>query len=718
MKRTIEWLKNKKGRYLTLLTLGGIVAVYVLWNVATFFSYAGGGRLLRKVVLVEENRYYKVEFEGGRTLFLVQDSIHGDSLSTSLAPHSRKDYTTGFFVSEAGHLVTSNVRKGKLRDNLSEREVKALLEEEKKRKGLRRAELKNELGELDYYRRTHSVTDEGYNEIMALRERVSEELRQTDSICKILAVKAAPKAVPLSRYFLVYSAVRENDTTVCTRKIPAHLEKEDADGILLQTHNRRLPSGAKTFIFHLVPYGFFGAEGKMNVQIPALETELRAVQSVERTAKALPALQHKNDTFSPLSAGAPVVDERGNIVGYFNGNKQVGERDLQRLLGSGIGFFPRLWYDLAGFFNGLFRADDIHGTVRADGDETVVVRRIVYPGKGVYLGHVRAGKRNGFGEFRAKEGAVYAGVWQSDSLPRGTKVGDGAFYKGGFSRDLRRQGYGEWQSLTSRKCYAGNWQEDKRHGMGYAVSPISMVRSGEWKNDAYLGERMNFTAHRVYGIDISRYQHEEGKRRFRFNWDALRIVGVGKGRASVNFPIDFVYIKATEGQTVYNKYYAADLQAARQRKVPVGAYHFFTKSDGVGQARFFLQKARIAKGDLPPMLDVEPSEAQIKEMGGEARMFANIVEWMRIVSHATGTKPILYISQMFVNRHYPNAPQELKQCPVWIARYGEYRPYVKLLYWQLTPYGRISAVNTEVDVNVFNGSKEDFREYLRENTVR
>lgn len=53
-----------------------------------------------------------------------------------------------------------------------------------------------------------------------------------------------------------------------------------------------------------------------------------------------------------------------------------------------------------------------------------------------------------------------------------------------------------------------------------------------------------------------------------------------------------------------------------------------------------------------------------------------------------------------------------------MARYGEYKPYVHLLYWQLSPDGRVRGIQGDVDIDVFNGSEEQFKRYLRAQTVK
>ncbi|MFC2766030.1 MAG: GH25 family lysozyme, partial [Prevotella sp.] len=89
-------------------------------------------------------------------------------------------------------------------------------------------------------------------------------------------------------------------------------------------------------------------------------------------------------------------------------------------------------------------------------------------------------------------------------------------------------------------------------------------------------------------------------------------------------------------------------------------------------------------------------------------LWAAVRTWLKVVEETTGRKPVLYISQTFVNKHLPHAPDLKRDYPVWIARYGEYKPDVRLLYWQLSPDGRVSGIRGEVDISVFNGYGKEF----------
>lgn len=57
---------------------------------------------------------------------------------------------------------------------------------------------------------------------------------------------------------------------------------------------------------------------------------------------------------------------------------------------------------------------------------------------------------------------------------------------------------------------------------------------------------MRYTTNRVYGIDISRHQHEKGRKRYGISWRNLRIRHLSESNnvnvvgGKVNFPVSFV----------------------------------------------------------------------------------------------------------------------------------------------------------------------------------
>ena len=319
-------------------------------------------------------------------------------------------------------------------------------------------------------------------------------------------------------------------------------------------------------------------------------------------------------------------------------------------------------------------------------------------------------------------GRTICGIWHADTMTIGRRTDSIGTYYGQFDRLLIPSGHGKYTS-SDGTFYEGHWYRDTRHGFGFEVS-TDRLRAGEWDTGKYRGERMHYTSERIYGIDISRYQHGKGKKYYPIHWNKLRITHLGnisKKRVSgnVDYPVSFVYIKSTEGISIRNKYYADDYRQARRHGLHCGAYHFYSvKSDAASQARYFIRNTFFRKGDFPPVLDVEPSNRQIMKMGGPAVLADAIRTWMRIVKQHTGVKPILYVNQTFVNKYLADAPDIKRDYNIWIARYGEYRPDVRLVYWQLCPDGKTNGIHGDVDINVFNGYQDKFDAFLETELIK
>lgn len=320
------------------------------------------------------------------------------------------------------------------------------------------------------------------------------------------------------------------------------------------------------------------------------------------------------------------------------------------------------------------------------------------------------------------KGRTVCAVWNADSVVSGRRADSLGTYRGQMNRWAMAAGHGNHHA-NDGTFYEGMWADNRRNGFGFAIN-ARKLRAGEWKSDVYKGERMQYTSERIYGIDISKYQHGKGRKRYPITWSKLRIVNLGKvgnrnAVGAVGYPVSFVYIKSTEGTSVRNPYFKADYKQARKYGFRTGAYHFFsTRSTAAAQAAYFLRHSSFRSGDMPPVLDVEPTDAQIQQMGGAEALFGQIRAWMTTVGQRVGVKPVLYVSQRFVNKYLSQAPDIKRNYNVWIARYGEYKPDVKLVYWQLCADGRVSGIQGDVDINVFNGYQDKFKEFVGSKTVR
>ena len=308
-------------------------------------------------------------------------------------------------------------------------------------------------------------------------------------------------------------------------------------------------------------------------------------------------------------------------------------------------------------------------------------------------------------------------------LPPNVRKDKNGTYTGQMDSLRKANGHGRYEG-NDGTYYEGNWKDDMREGFGFSIAPFQSLRAGEWKADKYLGERVNYHSYRIYGIDISKYQHIHGKKKYAIHWNKMRITHLGNMSkknisGTVDYPVSFVFIKCTEGSSVKNQHYAADYRAARRHGIPVGTYHFFSvRTTATSQAYYFLNNTYLNKGDLPPVLDVEPTRKQVEELGGVQELFTRLRTWLKIVEQRAGVKPILYVNQNFVNRYLPEAPDIKRNYRVWIARYGDYKPDVRLAFWQLCPDGRVKGITGNVDINVFNGYRDKFDEFLKNETLR
>ena len=322
-------------------------------------------------------------------------------------------------------------------------------------------------------------------------------------------------------------------------------------------------------------------------------------------------------------------------------------------------------------------------------------------------------------------GYTIVATFDADTIKTGLRIDTLGTYLGDFT-GTTAHGHGAY--VTNGSYFEGHWVENTRDGFGIQLfipeGEEPRLQVGEWKKNRFWGERMKYTSERIYGIDIARYQHGKGRHKYPINWKQLGINYLGRKshknvHGTADYPVSFIFIKSTEGVSITNKYYANDYAQARKHHIPIGAYHFFSlKSSGAAQAQHFIKHTKFLKGDLPPVLDVEPNDKQIAAAGGPEKMFQQIRIWLRMVKARCGVSPILYINQMFINKYFGMVPDIKRDYDVWIARYGEYKPDVRLAFWQLSSDGRVKGITGDVDINVFNGYKSQFDEFLANKSIK
>lgn len=216
-------------------------------------------------------------------------------------------------------------------------------------------------------------------------------------------------------------------------------------------------------------------------------------------------------------------------------------------------------------------------------------------------------------------------------------------------------------------------------------------------NTNYTSYAENFGVHLpkgydIHGIDVSRYQQK-------IDWKAVSEV------RHENMKIHFAFVKATEGKTLSDRYYAYNMDEARKHNILCGAYHYYKPNvNSKEQAKNFIDAVELKNGDLPPVLDIEEESPF-----GHENMKKGIKNWLEIVEKHYGVKPIIYTSNSF-HRNYLSG-KEFESYPFWIAHYYKNKIKTKSpwIFWQHNDKAHIKGINACVDMNVFNGNLEELK---------
>jgi lysozyme len=196
----------------------------------------------------------------------------------------------------------------------------------------------------------------------------------------------------------------------------------------------------------------------------------------------------------------------------------------------------------------------------------------------------------------------------------------------------------------------------------------------------------------IAGVDVSHHQSD-------LDWKAMREKGVR-----------FAYIKATEGAAWQDEAYRIHAEAARAQGMTVGAYHFFTFcAEGRRQAEHFLAHLDLRPGDLPPAVDVE-SGGNCRGNPDSGAVAESLEAFMRVVEKATGRQPLIYTTQPFYWRYFPQGFGSARfwlRNRLWCPEDRERFPFC-----QYSVSGIPGAVAEAVDRNAFLGGEEEFQGFL------
>ncbi|MCM1261295.1 MAG: glycoside hydrolase family 25 protein [Butyrivibrio sp.] len=202
----------------------------------------------------------------------------------------------------------------------------------------------------------------------------------------------------------------------------------------------------------------------------------------------------------------------------------------------------------------------------------------------------------------------------------------------------------------------------------------------------------------VRGIDVSHYQGD-------IDWEKIESQGV-----------NFAFIKATEGSSHVDECFSDNWQEASKTNIMIGAYHFFSfDSDAKTQAELFINTVGDLKGKITPVIDIEYYGDKNENPPDKEQTVEHIRKMLLILEEEYGTKPIIYTTYKVYKRYIK---EEFEDYPLWI-RNVYYPPFVDMgnrwTLWQYTDTEQLDGYNGDeeyIDMNVFNGSKEELEKLI------
>lgn len=243
-------------------------------------------------------------------------------------------------------------------------------------------------------------------------------------------------------------------------------------------------------------------------------------------------------------------------------------------------------------------------------------------------------------------------------------------------------GLGIWFGITFKDGIKYFFSEERKNAAETTVFDIRNVEVLKRHTD------------KVFGFDISHYQ---GK----ILWEQVDMI-------NKEFPLEYVFIRATMGKDGIDTAFLRNWRSARANNFIRGAYHYYRPNENsVEQAENFIRNVKLAEGDFPPVLDVE----ELPKNQPMDSLIKGLKRWIDVVERHYGVKPILYSGEHYYNR---NLQQAFPDHIIWIANYNFFVENIKpeWHFWQFTEKGIVPGIETKVDVNIYNGNRNELRKIL------
>ncbi|MBV2225872.1 MAG: glycoside hydrolase family 25 protein [Sphingobacterium mizutaii] len=235
------------------------------------------------------------------------------------------------------------------------------------------------------------------------------------------------------------------------------------------------------------------------------------------------------------------------------------------------------------------------------------------------------------------------------------------------------------------------WQH--RAGLSYLMvkwfEKDKMIAEDNSKYDLRNVELMRRHDDKIFGIDVSQYQGD-------ISWDEVLTI-------NGEFPVDFIYIRATMGEKAKDSKFRSNWKAVKKRNKLRGAYHYFRPNENsLKQANNFIKTVELEPGDLPPVLDIE----EMPRNQSMDSLKTGLKRWLVQVEKHYKIKPVLYSGDKYFADFLE---KEFADYTLWIANYNFWveKPKKHWNFWQFSEKGTVKGIKGPVDLNLFSGDIED-----------
>lgn len=235
------------------------------------------------------------------------------------------------------------------------------------------------------------------------------------------------------------------------------------------------------------------------------------------------------------------------------------------------------------------------------------------------------------------------------------------------------------------------WQH--RAGLSYLMikwfEKDKMVAEDNSKFDIRNIELMQRHNDKIFGIDVSQYQGN-------ISWSEVLTI-------NDEFPIDFIYIRATMGEKAKDSKFKQNWKEVKNRNKLRGAYHYFRPNENsIKQANNFIKTVELEPGDLPPVLDIE----EMPRNQSMDSLKTGLKRWLTVVEKHYEIKPVLYSGDKYFADFLE---KEFADYTLWIANYNFWieKPKKHWNFWQFSEKGTVKGIKGPVDLNLFNGNIEE-----------